>query len=266
MEVSASPSGDRRQQQRVGQDVAARGAAAVGHGQHRHAGIVVVDLHEQRQRPEMRRRPHEDQREHQQRSRRDTPPVATAQPIIGGNAPAAPPMTMFCGVAALQPHRIDDGIEEDGEGQQPGREQVRRERQHHHGEARQRQPEAQRLARARPGRPGSGRLRGAPHHRVDIGIPPHVQRARGAAAQRDEQDRGEADERMHRHRRDQQADQRGEDDQRHDPRLEQREIVAEAAASDGACVGGGGRVGSCLYIGSRLRGRPGTARPYGTAQ
>ena len=26
------------------------------------------------------------------------PPVAAAQPIIGGKAPAAPPMTMFCGV------------------------------------------------------------------------------------------------------------------------------------------------------------------------
>ena len=27
-----------------------------------------------------------------------TPPVAAAQPTIGGKAPAAPPMTMFCGV------------------------------------------------------------------------------------------------------------------------------------------------------------------------
>ncbi len=27
-----------------------------------------------------------------------TPPVTQAQPTIGGNAPAAPPMTMFCGV------------------------------------------------------------------------------------------------------------------------------------------------------------------------
>ena len=27
-----------------------------------------------------------------------TEPVAAAQPIIGGKAPAAPPMTMFCGV------------------------------------------------------------------------------------------------------------------------------------------------------------------------
>ena len=25
-------------------------------------------------------------------------PVDTAQPIMGGKAPAAPPMTMFCGV------------------------------------------------------------------------------------------------------------------------------------------------------------------------
>ena len=25
-------------------------------------------------------------------------PVTAAQPITGGNAPAAPPMTMFCGV------------------------------------------------------------------------------------------------------------------------------------------------------------------------
>ncbi len=28
-----------------------------------------------------------------------TSPVAAAQPIIGGKAPAAPPITMFCGVA-----------------------------------------------------------------------------------------------------------------------------------------------------------------------
>ena len=27
-----------------------------------------------------------------------TSPVAAAQPITGGNAPEAPPMTMFCGV------------------------------------------------------------------------------------------------------------------------------------------------------------------------
>ena len=28
----------------------------------------------------------------------ETPPVAAAQPMTGGKAPAAPPITMFCGV------------------------------------------------------------------------------------------------------------------------------------------------------------------------
>ena len=28
----------------------------------------------------------------------DSDPVTAAQPIIGGKAPAAPPITMFCGV------------------------------------------------------------------------------------------------------------------------------------------------------------------------
>ena len=31
----------------------------------------------------------------------ETEPVTAAQPITGGNAPAAPPMTMFCGVQRL---------------------------------------------------------------------------------------------------------------------------------------------------------------------
>ena len=31
----------------------------------------------------------------------ETPPVTEAQPMIGGSAPAAPPMTMFCGVERL---------------------------------------------------------------------------------------------------------------------------------------------------------------------
>jgi len=30
-----------------------------------------------------------------------TCPVTAASPIMGGKAPAAPPMTMFCGVARL---------------------------------------------------------------------------------------------------------------------------------------------------------------------
>ena len=47
----------------------------------------------------MRRRPREDDEEQQQRLVR-TSPVTAAQPSTGGMAPEAPPITMFCGVAA----------------------------------------------------------------------------------------------------------------------------------------------------------------------
>ena len=45
----------------------------------------------------MRRRPEEDDREQEQRGELEVP-VAAAQPTSGGTAPAAPPITMFCGV------------------------------------------------------------------------------------------------------------------------------------------------------------------------
>jgi len=45
-------------------------------------------------------------------------PVADAQPITGGNAPATPPMTMFCGVIRFQPQGVYDDVEEDCEGEQ----------------------------------------------------------------------------------------------------------------------------------------------------
>ncbi len=76
----------------------ASSASPADHRQHRHAGARIVVRLQQRQRPEMRRRPHEDDEEQDDRLRRLTTPVTAAQPIIGGKAPAAPPMTMFCGV------------------------------------------------------------------------------------------------------------------------------------------------------------------------
>ena len=33
----------------------------------------------------------------------ETDPVIAAQPTMGGKAPAAPPMTMFCGVMRFSP-------------------------------------------------------------------------------------------------------------------------------------------------------------------
>jgi hypothetical protein len=48
----------------------------------------------------MRRRPGEDDEEEQERVRLTTP-VTAVQPSTGGPQPAAPPITMFCGVARL---------------------------------------------------------------------------------------------------------------------------------------------------------------------
>ena len=45
-------------------------------------------------------------------------PVTAAQPMAGGSAPAKPADHDVLRRAALQPERIDDDIEEDGEGQQ----------------------------------------------------------------------------------------------------------------------------------------------------
>ena len=119
-------------------------------------------------------------------------PVAAAQPITGGSAPAAPPITMFCGVAALQPHRIDDDVEEDREGEQRRRRAIDQQAEHDH---RERPPASARRPAPRPARHGPigiGRARGARHQRVDVGVIPHVERAGGAGADRDAEQRGEA--------------------------------------------------------------------------
>ena len=89
-----------RQQERVEEDLAARLDLAVDDRHHRDADPRVLVLHQQRERPEVRRRPVEDDREQVQRGGREQP-VAAAQPTSGGTAPAAPPMTMFCGERRL---------------------------------------------------------------------------------------------------------------------------------------------------------------------
>jgi hypothetical protein len=71
------------------------------HRQHRQLGVGVLLRPIQRQRPEMRRRPHEDDEE-QQPGLPGVCPVTAAQPSTGGMAPEAPPMTMFCGVSGFR--------------------------------------------------------------------------------------------------------------------------------------------------------------------
>ena len=88
------------------------------------------------------------------------------------------------------------------------------------------QPETRRLA----GRDTALRNRpagGACHARVDVGVVPHIERAGGAGADGDAEQRRERDHRMHMAGRNRQPDQRREHYERHHPRLEQRQVIAD---------------------------------------
>ncbi|MPL75517.1 hypothetical protein SDC9_21341 [bioreactor metagenome] len=227
----------RQQCQRIGQDPAAGRGPAMRHRQHRYPGAGIIVAHEERERPEMRRRPQEDQREHQEALERD----AARRHCPADHRRKGPGGTADHDVlrrAPFQPDGIDDDVEEDGEGEEQPREDIRGQRQHHAGDARKRQPEAERLALAHPPR-GDRAAFGAAHQPVDVGVIPHVQRPRGAAAKRDEQDRHRRHEGMHRRRRHHQPDEGGEDHERHHPRLQQREEIAQP----GLARGGGGKGG-----------------------
>ena len=111
-------------------------------------------------------------------------------------------------------------------------------------------------ASASPGwtRPaGIGRRTRARHHGIDVGVVPHVERAGGAGADRDAEQRREADHRMHVARRDQQSDQRGEHHERHHPRLQQRDIVLHAREARLREVERLGKIGAFANSIRRLR-------------
>ena len=98
---------------------------------------------------------------------------------------------MFCGVRALEPHGVDDDIEADGHRQQRAGHDIDEQAEHDDGKDR---PASPPNASASPGatrRPGSA-ARGALHTRIDVGVVPHVQRARGACAHRNAQHRDDA--------------------------------------------------------------------------
>jgi len=97
----------------------------------------------------------------------------------------------------------------------------------------ERQPEARGFPRRDA--PPRNRAHGRPrHHGVDVGVVPHVERAGGAGADRNAQERDKPDQRMQVSRRNHQPDQRGEDDERHHPRLQEREIIAGGRLADQA--------------------------------
>ncbi len=127
----------------------------------------------------------------------------------------------------LEPCRIDRDVKENCEGEQRRREPAHEQAEHSHREGGEHDAERKRLA-GRDAALRNGTSRGAPHHRVDVCVIPHIEHARGTGADRDAQKRGESDDWMEMPRRNHDADQRGKDDERHDSRLHQRHIVADA--------------------------------------
>ena len=128
--------------------------------------------------------------------------------------------------APLQPHRIDKHVEHDRQGQRRGGGEVHRQPHHDDRADRKRDAEAQRrtwLDAARGDRP----VPRSPHHRVDVTVIPHVDRAARAGGDGDAQHRGQRQHRVQMAGCDQQADEPGEHHQRHHARLQQGEPVAE---------------------------------------
>ena len=131
--------------------------------------------------------------------------------------------------APLQPHRIDEDVEGDGEGQQRAGHPIDDEAEGGDRADGEDSPEGEGLigrdVAARDGPAGR-----ALHQRVDIGVVPHVEGAGGTGADGDADERDDADCRMRLHRRQQHADQRREHHERHHARLHQSDEVADAAA------------------------------------
>ena len=139
---------------------------------------------------------------------------------------------------ALQPHRVDDDIEEDREGEQRRREPVGDEAERQHREDGEHEAEAQGLAAASCAPAGIGRLRvraisasmSASYHMLSAPEAPAPTAMASSAAKPMTGLTGT--------RRDQHAGQRREDDERHHARLQQREIIAGRRARDRDALAG----------------------------
>ena len=119
---------------------------------------------------------------------------------------------------ALEPHRINDDIKEDGERKKRSGEPIGDDAEGHHRQNRQHQAKTQRILSVHPASWNWTPLR-PPHQRVDIGIIPHVEGARGTGADRDREQRGKSDNRIDMRRRDQNPGERRKNHQRHDARF-----------------------------------------------
>ena len=140
---------------------------------------------------------------------------------------------------ALEPHRVDHGVEENGEGEKRCRHDIDEEAENQNRASRESEAEAQSLA-GQDGTPRHRTVRGARHERIDVGVVPHIEGTRGAGTDRDCQKRHQRQPGMNVARCGDKTGKGREDDQRHHPRLEQGPIVLDGALT---AQGGSARVG-----------------------
>ena len=179
----------------------------------------------------MRRRPQEDNEEQNER----------LEPNVSGCRCPADHRRKRTGGAAdddvlwrisLQPHRIHDDVEENREGEQRGGFDIEGESKDHDCAARKNKSECKRLGArdpaARDRTPGR-----ASHHRIDVGVVPHVEHAGGASSGGDGKDCNGPKQRIQVTRRNHQANERGEHRKQHHARLHERDEIGQTRGQAG---------------------------------
>ena len=209
------------------EDDLTRGLAVAAHDrEHRHAGRRVRVLDHQRERPEVRRRPQEHDEEEPERRKRERSGrrrVADERRHRPGGAADDDVLRR----RALEPAGVDEDVEEVPDEREYGRQHVDRGGEERERERREQDPELERLLRRHAAGRDRALLRAAAHEHVDVAVEHVVERGRSAAGEReaDHRDREEP-ERRHALRADEHPGGAGEEEERHDPRLRQREVVA----------------------------------------
>jgi len=129
--------------------------------------------------------------------------------------------------SALEPHRVDHDIEENCESKQRRRSHVQESTEAQNGARAKHQSENQ-CFRARYTAAGNWTHGGARHQSIDVGVVPHIERTCGASSGSYAKKSNDAGEGIDAARCDHETDECGKDDQRHNARFRQRDIVPDA--------------------------------------
>src|SRR5256714_6394331 len=185
---------DRHEDEGITQDLPPCFLCSSNYGEHRKSSTdIVVDANE-RQRPEMRRCPEEDNEE--QKTRFDRQTARRCRPADDGRQRAGGTTDDdILRSQALEPCRVDNDVKKDREGKERRREPVYQQTEHGHGECGEHDAEGERLAGG-DAPPWNWTARGAAHQSIYVCVVPHVKRTRRPGADRDAQERREADHRM----------------------------------------------------------------------